>query len=176
MLEQLQFDNAQCLTVEQDSLNLRMVQLFDQQCVAIEAQDTLIVALQGRLSFMEDQMGILIQDCAPCPNPTPEVIDLTDEDESDYLSEGTSVEIKGIGGLIDYVQISSGLNDPSQEELEQVRVIQGLPIPERDYSGPMAAVDQEADMIVRAGIVAPSYDCPPPYLSPYECIEYHLQW
>ena len=93
-------------------------------------------------------------------------------------TEGGSVEIEEIGGPINvlYVTRSTPLDEPSQEELETVRRLQGSPIPEEDYSGPTAAADREADMIVRAGIAAPSYEDPPPYLPCYEPVEYRLQW
>ena len=75
-----------------------------------------------------------------------------------------------------YVPASAFCDEPSQEDLELVRRLQGSPIPEEDYSGPTAAADREADMIVRAGIAAPSYEDPPPYLPLYELIECRLQW
>ena len=71
---------------------------MDQQHVAIEAQSALIVVLQGWLLFMEDQVDILMRDCACPPAPPPEVIDLTDDND-----EGMLVEIEEIGGLIEYV-------------------------------------------------------------------------
>ena len=102
------------------------------------------------------------------------IIDLTNSNDGNS-SEGTLVEIEEIGGPIEYVHISEVFNHPSQEELEQVRAIEGSPIPE-DYNRLMAVVDWEADMIVRASIAALSYECPPPYLPPYKQVEYHLQW
>ena len=158
---------------------------------AREAQNAVIVALQGRLSFLEDQMdamhraNIVIQ--PPARVVLPEVIDLTggddiievsDDEDDGSSTEGGSVEIEEIGGPIDvlYVTRSTPLDEPSQEELETVRRLQGSLIPEEDYSGPTVAADREADMIVRAGIAAPSYEDPPPYLPCYEPIEYRLQW
>ena len=70
----------------------------------------------------------------------------------------------------------SGPDKPTQRELEEVRALQGSPIPEEDYNGPTAAADWEADMIVRVGTAALSYENPPPYLPLYEPIEYRLQW
>ena len=90
-----------------------------------------------------------------------------------------SVEIEEIGGPIMpvvYMPASAFRDDPSQEELELVRRLQGSPILEEDYSGSTAVADWEVDMIVRAGIVAPSYEDPPPYLPLYKPVEYHLQW
>ena len=158
---------------------------------AREAQNAIIMALQNRLSFLEDQMdamhraNIVIQ--PPAPVVLPEVIDITgdddiievsDDEDDGSSTEGGSVEIEEIGGPLDvlYVTRSALLDDPSQEELETVRRLEGSPIPEEDYSGPTAAADREADMIVRAGIAAPSYEDPPPYLPRYEPIEYRLQW
>ena len=158
---------------------------------AREAQNAIIMALQGRLSFLEDQMdamhrvNIVIQ--PPAPVVLPEVIDITgdddiievsDDEDDGSLTEGGSVEIEEIGGPIDilYVVRSTPDDEPSQAELEEVRRLQGSPIPEEDYSGPTAAADREANMIVRAGIAAPSYEDPPPYLPCYEPIEYRLQW
>ena len=159
---------------------------------AREAQNAIIMALQGRLSFLEDQMdamhraNIVVEPVA-APVVLPEVIDLTgdddivevsDDEDDGSSTEGESVGIEEIGGPIDvlYVTRSTLLDEPSQEELETVRRLQGSPIPEEDYSGSTAAADREADMIVRAGIAAPSYEDPPPYLPPYEPIEYRLQW
>ena len=158
---------------------------------AREAQNTIIMALQNRLSFLEDQMdamhraNIVVQPAAPVV--LPEVIDITgdddiievsDDEDDGSSTEGGSVEIEEIGGPIDvlYVTRSALLDEPSQEELETVRRLEGSPIPEEDYSGPTAAADREADMIVRAGIAAPSYEDPPPYLPLYEPVEYRLQW
>ena len=158
---------------------------------AREAQNAIIMALQGRLSFLEDQMdamhraNIVVQPAAPVV--LPEVIDITgdddiievsDDEDDGSSTEGGSVEIEEIGGPINvlYVTRSASLEEPSQEELEAVRRLEGSPIPKEDYSGPSAAADQEADMIVRAGIAAPSYEDPPPYLPLYEPIEYRLQW
>ena len=158
---------------------------------ACEAQNTLIIALQSCLSFLEDQMdtmhraNIVVHPSAPVV--VPEVIDITSDDDivdltdtdDESSSEGTSVEIEEIGGPIVpvvYVLASAFFDEPSQEDLELVRRLQGSPIPEEDYSRSTAATDREADMIVRAGIVAPSYEDPPPYLPLYEPVEYHLQW
>ena len=91
------------------------------------------------------------------------------------IQEGTSGDVE-IGGLIEYVQSYPVFNHISQEELEQIRAIEGSLIPEEDYNRPLVAADQEVDMIVRASIAAPSYECPPPYLPLYERVEYHLQW
>ena len=155
---------------------------------AREAQNAIIVALQSHLSFLEDQMdamhrvNIVVQ--PPVPVVVPEVIDITgdddiikvSDDEDDSSTEGGSVEIEEIGRPIEYVSVSASHNEPSQEELELVRRLEGSPIPEEDYSRPTAVADREADMIVRAGIAAPSYEDPTPYLPLYEPIEYRLQW
>ena len=121
-------------------------------------------------------MDVLMQDCIRPPVPTPEVIDLTDEDDEEGSLEGTLMEIEEIGGPIEYAWSSNVNNHLSNKELELVRAIESSPIPEEDYSEPTAAVDQEADMIVRASIAAPSYECLPPYLPVYGQVEYRLQW
>ena len=156
-----------------------------------EAQNTLIIALQSCLSFLEDQMdavhraNIVVQPLALVT--VPEVIDITGDDDivdltddnDESLAEGMLVEIEEIGGpitLVVYMPASAFFDEPAQEDLEIVRRIRGSLIPEEDYSGSTAAADWEADMIVRVGIVAPSYEDPPPYLPLYEPIEYRLQW
>ena len=145
-----------------------------------EAQNAIITALQSRLSFLEEQMdamhrvNIVVQSQAPVVilevidiTGDDDIIDLTDDNDKGLTVE-TSVEIEEIGGPIEHVQSYLVFTHMSQEELEQVRAIEGSPIPEEDYSRVLAAADWEADMIVRVGIVAPSYECPPPYLHPYE--------
>ena len=84
---------------------------------AREAQNAIIIALQNRLSFLEDQMdtmhraNIVIQ--PPAPVVVPEVIDITgdddiievSDDEDDGSSmEGGSVEIEEIGGRQDILK------------------------------------------------------------------------
>ena len=159
---------------------------------AHEAQNTLIIALQSCLSFLEDQMdtmhrvNIVVPPAVPVVVPEviditgdDDIVDLTEDDDDGSSTEGGSVEVEEIGGPIVpvvYVPASAFCDEPSQEDLKLVRRLQGSPIPEEDYSRSMAAADWEADMIVRAGTVAPSYEDPPPYLPLYEPIEYCLQW
>ena len=95
---------------------------------ARKAQNTIIMALQGRLSFLEDQMdvmhraNIVIQ--PPAPVVVPEVIDITgdddiievsDDEDNGSSTEGGSVEIEEIGGPINvlYVTRSTPLDEPS---------------------------------------------------------------
>ena len=174
-----------------DRADCYVQELREEFQAACEAQNALIITLQNCLSFLEDQMdamhraNIVVQPLAPVAVPEviditsdDDIIDLTDDDDGS-LSERMLVEIEEIGGPIVpvvYVPASLFRDDPSQEELEEVRRLGGLPIPEEDYSRSTAATDWEADMIVRAGSVALSYENPPPYLPLYQPIEYHLQW
>lgn len=170
-----------------DRADRHVQELREEFHAARDAQAVMITALQPHLSFLEDQMdamhraNIVVQ--PPVVAVLPEVIDITGDndiidltdDDDGSSSEGTLVEIEGIGGLIEYIRSHPVFNHPSQEELEQVRAIWGSPILEEDFSGMTAAADQEADMIVRVSIAALSYECPPPYLPLYEQVEYCLQ-
>lgn len=155
-----------------DSFDLRMGQLMDQQCVVIEAQNALIMVLQGHLGFLEDQMDALHYKCI-VPAPSPETIDLTnDSDDEEML-----VEIEEIGGLIEYVRTSSVyITLPTHEQLELARETL---IPEEDFR---RAEDGEVDLLVREGNALPSYwkvpsHIPEPDLPPdCEEVEYHLEW
>ena len=176
---------------DRDRADCYVQELREEFQAAREAQNALIITLRNCLSFLEDQMdamhraNIVVQPLAPVA--VPEVIDITSDDDiidltddnDESLAEGMLVEIEEIGGPIArvvYMPASAFFDEPAQEDLEIVRRIRGSLIPEEDYSGSMAAADWEADMIVRVGIVALSYEDPPPYLPLYEPIEYRLQW
>jgi len=132
-----------------------------------DEQNALIVALSSRVGFLEDELQDMDRHLAsagrcpptPIPGPPPVIINLTDlsDDEEDEVLMVEDNEESLIGGPIEEggVQIRQE-TPPTQELLEALRL---TPIRDKDN----AEYNQEADLLVRAGLALLEYEEPPEY-------------
>jgi len=133
-------------------------------------QTTMIVSLCGRLGTLEDALH-RVQEEPPRPS-TPEVIDLTlDEEEDEYVMSSSIIDLSDTDVEDDVVDLLGGPIEipvvereesivlempPPQEVMERLRT----PIVEED----VRAADREVDILVREGRALPEYEDAPDYV------------
>ena len=149
---------------------------LDNRIVELERQvqhlNTMVAGLCGRLGTLEEALGH-VEEVPPRPS-TPEVIDLTSDEEEDYVTSSSVIDLSSdtdveddvvdlLGGPIEVpvIEVREGSivpeTPPPQEVLELMRE---TPI---DDSG-LRAVDWEADLLWRAGEGLPEYEDAPNYV------------
>jgi len=132
-------------------------------------QTTMITSLCGRLGTLEDAL-CRVQEEPPRPS-TPEVIDLTlDEEEDDYVTSSSVIDLSDTDVEDDVVDLLGGPIEiqveredtrvpetpPPQEVMEALR---STPIREEDNR----EANRAADLLVRAGLAMPEYEEAPEY-------------
>jgi len=124
---------------------------------------TLIASLCSCLGMLEDALR-RVQEEPPRPS-TPEVIDLTLDEEDEYMTSSSVIDLSDTDVEDDVVDLLGGPIEipivereelivqetpPPQEVMERLRT----PIIEED----VRAVDREADLLVREGRALPKYE------------------
>jgi len=131
-------------------------------------QTTMIASLCGRLGTLEDALR-RVQEEPPRPS-TPEVIDLTSDEEDDYVTSSSVIDLSDTDVEDDVVDLLGGPIEvqveredtrvpetpPPQEVMEALR---STPIREEDNH----EVNRAADLLVRAGLALPEYEDAPEY-------------
>ena len=136
----------------------------------VEHQSTMIVSLCARLGTFEDALR-RVQEEPPRPS-TPEVIDLTSDEEDDYVTSSSVIDLSDtdveddvvdlLGGPIEVPVVEWRDDDvvpetpPPQEVMEALR---STPIREEDNR----EANRAADLLVRAGLALPEYEDAPGY-------------
>jgi len=131
-------------------------------------QTTMIASLCGRLGTLEDALR-RVQEEPPRPS-TPEVIDLTSDEEEDYVTSSSVIDLSDTDVEDDVVDLLGGPIEvqveredtrvpdtpPPQEVMEALR---STPIREEDNR----EANRAADLLVRAGLALPEYEDAPEY-------------
>jgi len=132
-------------------------------------QTTLIASLCGHLGTLEDALR-RVQDEPPRPS-TPEVIDLMSDEEDEYVTSSSIIDLSDADVEDDVVDLLGGPIEipivereesivpetpPPQEVMERLRT----PIVEED----VRVVDREVDILVREGRALPKYEDAPDYV------------
>jgi len=132
-------------------------------------QTTMVVSLCGRLGALEDALH-QVQEEPPRP-PTPEVIDLTlDEEEDEYVTSSSVIYLSDTDVEDDVVDLLGGPIE-IQVEREDTRVLETPPPQEVMEALRSTLIRQEdnreanceADLLVRAGLALPEYKDAPKY-------------
>jgi len=132
-------------------------------------QTTMIASLCGRLGMLEDVLR-RVQEEPPRPS-TPEVIDLTSDEEDEYVTSSSIIDLSDTDVEDDVVDLLGGPIKipivereesivpetlPPQEVRERLRTL----IVEED----VRVADREADILVREGRALPEYEDAPDYV------------
>jgi len=135
----------------------------------VDHQMTMITSLCGRLGTLEDALRRVQEE--PSRPPTPEVINLTlDEEEDEYVTSSSVIDLSDTDVEDDVVDLLGGPLEvqveredtrvpetpPPQEVMEALR---STPIREEDNREANRAVD----LLVRAGLALPEYEEAPVY-------------
>ena len=136
----------------------------------VAQQSTMIASLCGRLGTLEDALR-QVQEEPPRPS-TPEVIDLTSDEEEEYVTSSSVIDLSDtdveddvvdlLGGPIEVPVVEWREDDvvpetpPPQEVMEALR---STPIREEDNR----EANRVADLLVRAGLALPEYEDAPEY-------------
>jgi len=134
----------------------------------VDHQSTMIVSLCDRLGTLEDALR-RVQEVPPRPS-TPEVIDLTSDEEDDYVTSSSVIDLSDTDVEDDVVDLLGGPIEvqveredtrvpetpPPQEVMEALR---STPIREEDNQ----EANRAADLLVRAGLALPEYEDAPEY-------------
>jgi len=134
----------------------------------VEHQSTMITSLCGRLGTLEDVLHQVQEE--PPRLSTPEVINLTLDEEDEYMTSSSVIDLSDTDVEDDVVDLLGGPIEipiverdesvvpetpPPQEVMERL----GTPIIEEDVR-----VAREADLLVREGRALPEYEDPPDYV------------
>jgi len=132
-------------------------------------QMILIASLCGCLGTLEDALR-RVQEEPPRPS-TPEVINLTSDEEDEYVTSSSIIDLSDtdieddvvdlLGGpieisIVEREELTVPETPPPQEVMERLRT----PIIEED----VCAADREADILVREGRALPEYEDAPDYV------------
>jgi len=135
----------------------------------VDHQTTMIASLCGRLGTLEDALRRVQEE--PLRPSTPEVIDLTlDEEEDEYVTSSSVIDLSDTDVEDDIVDLLGGPIEvqveredtrvpetpPPQEVMEALR---STPIREEDNR----EANRTADLLVRAGLALPEYEEAPEY-------------
>jgi len=135
----------------------------------VDHQTTMITSLCGRLGTLEDALRRVQEE--PSRPSTPEVIDLTlDEEEDEYVTSSSVIDLSDTDVEDDVVDLLGGPIEvqveredtmvpetlPPQEVMEALR---STPIREEDNR----EANRAADLLVRVGLALPEYEDAPEY-------------
>ena len=130
---------------------------------------TMIASLCGRLGTLEDAPRQVQEE--PPRRSTPEVINLTSDEEDGYVTSSSVIDLSDTDVEEDVVELLGGPIEIAIEEREESVVLEApppqevmerlrTPIIEED----VCAADREADLLVREGRALPEYEEAPDYV------------
>jgi len=137
----------------------------------VAQQSTMIASLCGRLGTLEDLLR-QVQEEPPRPS-TPEVIDLTSDEEEEYVTSSSVIDLSDTDVEDDVVDLLGGPIEVPIIEWREDLIVPETP-PPQEVMGRLRSTliqeeevcvaEREADLLVREGLALPEYEDAPKYV------------